>query len=161
MLRLSFVAVKRARIEGIVKGPSVWRKPEPVAEVKMGPCLLCSSAVDLLSSTENINDDSAAAAASAPPERKCEFVKISVPWLLEFSPCTLMRRECYSLIINTILLALDRGNVLLTGSEGSGKTQMQAVLFKALVDANMPVVLDLEDGCFCFVDAKNKDRRAR
>jgi hypothetical protein len=53
------------------------------------------------------------------------------------------------------------GDVLLSGSGGTGKTQFQAVLFKILVDKKLPVVLDLEDGKFFLVKDGRIEQRER
>ncbi len=68
-----------------------------------------------------------------------------------------MIRQCYGPLLRRLLTDLRTGDVLLTGSGGTGKTQFQSVLFKFLVDKKVPVVLDLEDGkCFLIKDGTIK-----
>jgi hypothetical protein len=89
-------------------------------------------------------------------EEKFDFAKLNVPWLLDDAPRTLLVRSCYGLLMDTVLLALQSGDVLLTGSGGTGKTQFQAFLAKRLIENKVPVVLDLEDGAFSYVDSDGK-----
>jgi hypothetical protein len=100
---------------------------------------------------EEVEDD----VGEVPKEYKPPFISLEVPWLLERAPRTLMIRQCYAPLLLQVLSDLRNGDVLLSGSGGTGKTQFQAVLFKALVGKKVPVVLDLENDQFFFV---NKDR---
>lgn len=104
--------------------------------------------VHFCSCSVEVEDD----ADKAPEDSNPRFISLQVPWLLENAPRTLMIRQCYAPLLQKVLEDLFRGDVLLSGSGGTGKTQFQAVLFKALVDRSVPVVLDLEDDQFFFVN---------
>jgi hypothetical protein len=98
---------------------------------------------------EEVEDDN----APAPEGYKPKFLTLEhTSWLLPRAPRTLMWRECFDPLIEAIVVYLHGGDVLLTGSSGTGKTQLQAVLLATLQKLGVPVVLDLEDGALALID---------
>lgn len=76
---------------------------------------------------------------------------LAVEKLIAGSPTTLMIRSCYRPLMSAVRKALDKNNVLLTGSSGIGKSQFQTLLLMALISDQKQIVLDLEDHKFYMI----------
>jgi len=98
---------------------------------------------------------------AAAEEEKAKFVNLGCSWLFFNAPTSLLWRECYNLFISHLVHRLSlSGRVLLSGSSGVGKSQLQAVLLAILCLAGKPVVVDLAEGCFARVHRKPAEGKA-
>jgi hypothetical protein len=82
-------------------------------------------------------------------------------WLGKDAPPVILFRQCYHRLLDTIMSVLEQSDVLLTGSGGVGKTQLQALLLKRLLQRGHNVVVDLEDGQFAYATPDGKVRTAQ
>lgn len=112
----------------------------------------CQNHVNLPDEKEEVEDD-----PEDEPPTTFGFVTLKECWLLKSSTRTVLIRSCYAALLDKIVERLtSKYDVLLTGSAGIGKTQLQVLLFQKLcLNENCEcVVLDLEDNFFIRVKPK-------